>query len=396
MKKVTLKDIDFNNKKVLMRVDFNVPLDKNKKITDNTRIVRAIPSIKYVIDNGGQVILLSHFGRPKGCADKNYSLEYIVDEVSKLLGLEVEFIDDDKVISEESAIKIKNSDKKVILMQNTRFRPEEKANDKRFYKQLALLGEVFVLEAFGTAHRDHATTVGVGRCLPNAIGFLVQKELEVIGKAIYNPTRPLTVILGGAKVSDKIGLVVELINKADNIIIGGGMAYTFLKYLGHEIGLSLVENDKLEMAGQILEKAKEKNVSFYLPLDIVGAGEFSNDVEVREYDVDKMPEDFMGLDIGPKTRKLYQDVIKNSKTVLFNGPMGVFEFSNFEGGTRAIVDALAENKEATTIVGGGDSAAAVAKFNKQDEMTHISTGGGASLELLEGKILPGIDNIDEI
>ena len=395
LNKKTVEDLKVEGKRVLVRCDFNVPMDDNGKITDDTRIVSALPTINYLIENGGKVVLMSHLGRPKGEADPKYSLEPVANRLSELLNKEVTFAKDDKVISEnvkEIVNNMNNGD--VVLLENTRFRNEEKKNDEAFAKELASLGDLFVNDAFGTSHRSHASNVGVSSFLPSAVGFLVKKEIEVMGKALENPERPFVAILGGAKVSDKIGVIENLLEKVDTILIGGGMTYTFLKAKGYGIGTSLLEEDKLDLAGDLLKKADEKDVKILLPVDVVVAKEFKNDTEFKTVKIDSIPEDMMGLDIGTGTVKLFSEAIKDAKTVVWNGPMGVFEMENFKIGTEAVAKAMAETK-AITIIGGGDSASAVEKAGFKDKMTHISTGGGASLEFLEGKELPGIAAISE-
>lgn len=389
MNKKTVRDIDVTGKKVLVRCDFNVPLDKETgKITDNRRIRAAIPTIEYLIDHNAKVILCSHLGRPKGEFNLKYSLKPVAEELSKLLGKEVKLA---KVVIGEDAEKLTSEIKEgeVVLLENVRFHKEEEENNPEFAKKLASFAEIYVNDAFGTAHRAHASTAGVADYLPAVSGFLIEKELEFLGNALDNPERPFVAILGGAKVSDKIGVIENLLDKVDTLIIGGGMAYTFYKAQGHSIGTSICEEDKIDLANDILNKAKEKNVEILLPIDNHVSAEYSNEAEDKYIDSVEIPEGFMGLDIGPKTIELFKNAIKNAKTVVWNGPLGVTEFSKFEEGTKAIAEALAET-EAVTVIGGGDSAAAVEKFGLADKMTHISTGGGASLEFLEGKVLPGI------
>lgn len=395
LNKKTLKDFDFKGKRVLVRCDFNVPLDDEGNITDDTRIRASLSTIKYLIDQDAKVILMSHLGRPKGQPNKKYSLEPVAKRLSELLNKEVIFLQDDEVVSNAVKKRVEAlEDGDVALLENTRFRKEEEKNDENFSKELASLGDIYVNDAFGTSHRAHASNVGVSTYLPSAVGFLVEKEVSVMGKALEDPERPFIAILGGAKVSDKIGVIENLINKVDTVIIGGGMAFTFLKAKGYEIGKSLLEEDKIELAKGLIEKANEKNVKLMLPVDVVVAKEFKNDTEYRTVSVDSIPEDMMGLDIGEETVKLFTEEIKNGKTIVWNGPMGVFEMDNFAKGTYAIAKAMAES-EAITIVGGGDSASAVEKSGYADKMTHISTGGGASLEFLEGKVLPGIAAISD-
>ena len=389
MNKKTVRDIDVTGKKVLVRCDFNVPLDKETgEITDNRRIRAAIPTIKYLIDHNAKVILCSHLGRPKGEFNLKYSLKPVAEELSKLLGKEVKLAKD--VIGEDAeklTSEIKEGE--VVLLENVRFHKEEEENNPEFAKKLASFAEIYVNDAFGTAHRAHASTAGVADYLPAVSGFLIEKELEFLGNALDNPERPFVAILGGAKVSDKIGVIENLLDKVNTLIIGGGMAYTFYKAQGHSIGTSICEEDKIDLANDILNKAKEKNVEILLPIDNHVSAEYSNEAEDKYVESAEIPEGFMGLDIGPKTIELFKNAIKNAKTVVWNGPLGVTEFSKFEEGTKAIAEALAET-QAVTVIGGGDSAAAVEKFGLADKMTHISTGGGASLEFLEGKVLPGI------
>lgn len=392
--KKTIEDIKVQGKRVLVRCDFNVPL-KDGVITDENRLNGALRTIKYLIENGAKVILCSHLGKPKGEAKPELSLQPVAKRLSEMLGKEVVFACDDNVVGEnakEAVSKMENGD--VILLQNTRYRKEETKNEESFSKELASLAEIFVNDAFGTAHRAHCSTVGAGEFLEErACGYLIQKELKFLGEAVANPVRPFTAILGGAKVSDKIAVINELLEKVDNLIIGGGMAYTFLKAQGYEIGTSLVEEDKVEYAKEMMEKAKAKGVKLLLPIDNAVATEFK-DVERIVTEDANIPEGHMGLDIGPKTINEYVETVKNSKTIVWNGPMGVFEFKNFAEGTLAVAKAMAELTDATTVIGGGDSAAAVNQLGFGDKMTHVSTGGGASLEFLEGKELPGIVALD--
>ena len=395
MNKKTLKDINVKNKKILVRCDFNVPLDKEGNITDDIRIKASLPTINYLLDNGAAVILLSHLGRPDGEANKKYSLQPVAQRLSSLLGRGVCFEDCDVVVDDRvktNAAKLKPGD--IMLLQNTRFRKEETKNAGTFAKELASLGELFVNDAFGTAHRAHSSNVGICEYLPSALGFLVEKEVEIMGNALKAPKRPFTAILGGAKVSDKIAVIENFLNIADNVLIGGGMMYTFLKAKGYNTGSSLLEEDKVELAKNIIEKASEK-VKLILPVDTVVAKEFKNDTEFFTTDVDKIPDEYIGLDIGEKTVEIYKEIIGNSKTIIWNGPLGVFEMDNFANGTNAVAKAIADNKDAISIIGGGDSAAAVEKTGLSENITHISTGGGASLEFLEGKMLPGIEAIDD-
>ena len=396
MNKKVITDLEVRSKRVIVRVDFNVPMSKTEegKITDNARIVAALPTIKYLIKNNARIILLSHLGRPKGEAKKEFSLAPVAKELSKLLNKDVKFLQSNLVVDDnvkDEVLKLKDGE--VALLENTRFRNEETKNIDDFSKELAELGELYINDAFGTSHRAHCSNVGLCKFLPSAVGFLVEKEISIMGKALSNPERPFVAILGGAKVSDKITVIENLIEKVDSIIIGGGMAFTFLKSLGYSVGKSLLEDDKVDFAKELIEKAKSKNVKILLPMDVVVSKEFSNDSEFKTVNIDSIEDDYMGLDIGEKTVKLFSDEINNAKTVVWNGPMGVFEMSNFAKGTFEIARAIAES-EAISIIGGGDSASAAEKSGYKDKITHISTGGGASLEFLEGKILPGIDSID--
>ncbi|GAA0123398.1 MAG: phosphoglycerate kinase [Clostridium argentinense] len=389
--KKTIEDIIVKGKRVLVRCDFNVPI-VDGVITDENRLLGALPTIKYLIKNGGKVILCSHLGKPKGEPKKELSLEPISKRLSELLNIEVKFADDDNVVG-ENAVKLANemNEGEVILLQNTRFRIEETKNEDSFSKELASLCDVFVNDAFGTAHRAHSSTVGVTKFVDVSVcGYLIQKELKFLGDAVENPVRPFTAILGGAKVSDKINVINNLLEKVNTLIIGGGMAYTFLKAKGHNVGNSLVEEDKVNYALDMMKKAEDKGVKLLIPLDHVVADKFSKDADPIVTEGENINDGYMGLDIGPKTRELYKNSITESKTIVWNGPMGVFEFDNFAEGTKAVAEAMANNNEASTIIGGGDSAAAVNIFGLGDKMTHISTGGGASLEFLEGIELPGI------
>lgn len=392
MNKKTVKDISVKGKKCLVRVDFNVPL-KDGVITDDNRIKGALPTIKYLMEQGAKVILCSHLGRPKGEFNMKYSLKPVAEELSKLLGKKVVFATD--VIGESAQKAVSEcKDGEVVLLENLRFHKEEEANDKEFCRKLASFGDVFVNDAFGTAHRAHASTAGVvqyGFIKDAVSGFLIDKEISVMSGALENPKRPFVAILGGAKVSDKIGVINNLIDKVDALIVGGAMAYTFAKAQGAKIGNSLCEDDKLDLARELIEKAKKKGIKFLLPVDNVAADKFDNDANTKICPADNIPDGFQGLDIGPKTIELFSETIKNAKTIIWNGPMGVFEMEKFAVGTKAVADAMSKAKDAVTIVGGGDSAAAVAQLGYEDKMTHISTGGGASLEFLEGKVLPGID-----
>lgn len=389
MNKKTVKDIDLKDKKVLVRCDFNVPMDENKNITDNRRIVAALPTIKYLLEQNCKVVLCSHLGRPKGEFKKEYSLKPVAKELSRLLGKEVIMAED--VIGEDAKNKANNlKNGEVLLLENVRFHREETDNDPEFAKELASFGEVFVNDAFGTAHRAHASTEGVARYLPAVSGFLIEKELKFLGEALENPERPFVAILGGSKVSDKIGVIENLLEKVDTLIIGGGMAYTFFRAQGYTVGNSLCEEDKCDLALEIMEKAKEKNVKFLLPIDNKVGKEFKPDTESMTVKSTEIPDGWEGLDIGEETIKLYKEELKNAKTIVWNGPLGVFEFDQFAIGTNEIAKALGDI-DATKIIGGGDSAAAVEKAGLAEKMTHISTGGGASLEFLEGKKLPGIE-----
>ncbi len=392
--KKTVEDINVDGKKVLVRCDFNVPL-KEGKITDENRILGALPTIKYLIDHKAKVILCSHLGKPKGPEEK-YSLAPVANRLSELLGKEVVFAADDEVVGEKAKAAVGNmKEGDVVLLENTRFRAEETKNGEAFSKDLASLAEVFVNDAFGTAHRAHSSTEGVTKFMETSVaGYLINKELKFLGETVNNPERPFVAILGGAKVSDKINVINALLDKVDTLIIGGGMSYTFLKSQGYTVGTSLLEEDKVSYAKEMIEKAKEKNVKLLLPVDNIVADKFSADAEPIVTEDQNIKDGFMGLDIGPKTAKNYADAIKDAKTVIWNGPMGVFEFDNFAKGTIEVAKAMAES-DATTVIGGGDSAAAVNILGFGDKMSHISTGGGASLEFLEGKVLPGIDALDD-
>ncbi len=396
MNKKTVKDIDVRGKRVLVRVDFNVPLDADRNITDDRRIVAALPTIKYLIDHGARVILVSHLGRPKsdesGKATPEsvaaFNMDPVAKRLSELLGKNVRKLDD-CIGDEVKAAVMGMKDGDVILLENVRFYKAEEKNDPAFAEKLASLAQAYVNDAFGTAHRAHASTEGVTKYLPGVAGFLMEKELDYLGDAIADPKRPFLAILGGAKVADKIPVIDNLLTKVDSLIIGGGMAYTFYKAQGYEIGKSLLDAEGLALAKNAMAKAKELGVKLYLPVDVVIGREFANDTESKVVPADSMPTDWMGLDIGPESVKLFTGVIAGSKTIVWNGPMGVFEMPRFAVGTRAIAEALA-NADATTIIGGGDSAAAVEQMGYADKMSHVSTGGGASLEFLEGKQLPGV------
>ena len=389
MNKKTVKDIDLKGKKVFVRCDFNVPMDENQNITDNTRIVAALPTIKYLLEQNCKLILASHLGRPKGEFKPEFSLAPVAKELSKLLGQEVIMAKD--VIGEDAMTKAANlKEGEILLLENVRFHKEETDNDPEFCKKLASMAEVYVNDAFGTAHRAHASTTGIASYLPAVSGFLIEKELQFLGNAVNNPERPFVAILGGAKVSDKIGVIDSLLEKVDTLMIGGGMAYTFFKAQGYEVGNSICEMDKLDLAKEAMEKAKQKGVKFMLPVDTKVGKEFKPDTESKIVSYTEIPADWEGFDIGPETIKMFEEELRKAKTVVWNGPLGLFEFDQFAIGTNAIAKVLSEI-DATTIIGGGDSAAAVKKAGLEDKMTHISTGGGASLEFLEGKKLPGIE-----
>lgn len=395
LNKKTIEDINVAGKKVLVRCDFNVPL-QDGVITDENRLVGALPTIKYLIAQGAKVILCSHLGKPKGEPKPELSLAPVAKRLSEMLGQEVVFAADANVVGENAKAAVSNmKDGDVVLLENTRYRKEETKNEENFSKELASLADIFVNDAFGTAHRAHCSTVGAGQFLEErACGYLIQKELKFLGEAVANPVRPFTAILGGAKVSDKINVINQLLDKVDNLIIGGGMAYTFLKSQGYEIGDSLLEADKVDYAKEMIEKAEAKGVKLYLPVDFKTADRFAADAEVAITEDQNIADRYQGLDIGPKTVEKFVDVVNNSKTIVWNGPMGVFEFEAFAGGTLAIAKAMAALEDATTVIGGGDSAAAVNQLGFGDKMTHVSTGGGASLEFLEGKELPGIAALD--
>ena len=396
MNKKTIEDMNVRGKRVLVRCDFNVPQDSLGSITDDMRIRAALPTIEYLIKNGGRVILMSHLGRPKGEGyEKKYSLKPVSERLSNLLESKIYFAEDSEVVGENArklSSELKNGE--VLLLENVRFVKGETKNDKDFAKSLASLGDIFINDAFGTAHRAHSSTAGIADFLPAVAGYLIEKEISIMGKALNSPDRPFVSILGGAKISDKIGVINNLLDKVDKLIIGGGMAYTFFKAMGYEIGKSLLEADKIDYAREMMEKAKKKGVKLLLPLDIVVAREFKADAENMVVDADKIPADYEGLDIGPKTIELFKDEIKDAKTVIWNGPLGVFEFPAFAVGTKAIAEALSR-VNGTTIIGGGDSAAAVEQLGYADKITHISTGGGASLEFLEGLELPGITVLND-
>ncbi|MDR1495662.1 MAG: phosphoglycerate kinase [Clostridiales Family XIII bacterium] len=392
--KKTVRDIDVKGKKVLVRCDFNVPLDAERNITDDTRIVGALPTILYVLEHGAAVILTSHLGRPKGEARPEFSLAPIAADLTEKLGRNVWFksvpsVVDDEVKAKATALQ----PGEVMLLENTRYVAGETKNDRAFAENLASLADIFVNDAFGSAHRAHSSTAGVAEYLPTVMGFLMEKEVKYLGDALTDPKRPFVAVIGGAKVADKILVIENLLEKADTLIIGGGMAYTFLKAKGYEIGTSLLDVDSVGLAGGLMKKASEKGVELLLPVDVVVGDEFKDDTPHADYGADAIPADRMGLDIGPNTRELFAERIRGAGTVLWNGPMGVFEMNAFAVGTRVVAEAMVsatEESDAITIIGGGDSAAAVEKFGLADRMSHVSTGGGASLEFIEGKELPGV------
>ncbi|MCI0766879.1 phosphoglycerate kinase [Bacillus sp. TL12] len=388
MNKKSIRDVDLKGKRVFCRVDFNVPM-KDGKVTDETRIRAALPTIQYLVEQGAKVILASHLGRPKGQVVEEMRLTPVAARLGELLGKDVKKADEAFGPAVQEMVAAMNEGD-VLVLENVRFYAGEEKNDAELAKEFAALADLFVNDAFGAAHRAHASTAGIADYLPAVSGFLMEKELEVLGKALSNPERPFTAIIGGAKVKDKIGVIRHLLDKVDNLIIGGGLAYTFVKALGHEIGQSLCENDKIDLAKEFMELAKEKGVNFYMPVDVVITEEFSETATTKVVGIDAIPETWEGVDIGPKTREIYADVIKNSKLVVWNGPMGVFEMTPFAEGTKAVGQALADAEGTYSVIGGGDSAAAVEKFGMADKMSHISTGGGASLEFMEGKELPGV------
>ena len=386
--------INFKNKKALVRVDFNVPLDAQFNVTDNTRILAALPTIKKVLEDGGSAILMSHLGRPKDGPTDKYSLKHLLPELNRVLGMQVKFVDD--CISEESfRISSNIKDGEVLLLENLRFYKEEEKGDVEFAEKLAKHGDIYVNDAFGTAHRAHASTAIIAQFFPQnkTFGYCIEGELKSINKVLHDGKKPFTAIMGGAKVSDKIVILQQLINKADNIIIGGGMAFTFVKAMGGNIGKSLVEDDRLQTALDILADAKKKKVNIYIPVDATIADNFSNEANIKMVDVKNIPEGWMGLDIGHETENIFNEVISNSNTILWNGPMGVFEMSNFESGTKSVAEAIcvATKKGAFSLIGGGDSVAAINKYNLGNQVSYVSTGGGALLEYIEAGTLPGID-----
>ena len=390
--KQTIKDIELDGKRVFCRVDFNVPME-NGEVTDDTRIRAAIPTIEFMVEQGAKVILASHLGRPKGEVNEEMRLTAAGTRLAELLGKNVKKLDSSIGEEVEQAVSDMNNGD-IILLENVRFHAGEEKNDSELAKKFAELADVFVNDAFGAAHRAHASTAGIAEYIPAVSGFLIEKELEVLGKALSNPERPFTAIIGGAKVKDKIGVIDNLLDNVDHLLIGGGLSYTFTKAQGYETGNSLVEEDKIELAQSFIQKAKEKNVKLHLPIDAVVADSFSETANVKTVKIDEIPDGWMGLDIGPETAELYADVINNSKLIIWNGPMGVFEMEPFAAGTKKVALAMAETK-AYTVIGGGDSAAAVEKFNVADKMDHVSTGGGASLEFMEGKDLPGVTALND-
>jgi phosphoglycerate kinase len=388
MNKKSIRDVELKGKKVFCRVDFNVPMEDGK-VTDETRIKAALPTIKHLSDQGAKVILASHLGRPKGEAVDELRLDPVADRLSDLIGKTV--TKTDAVYGEEVDRAIAGlEDGDLLLIENVRFEAGEEKNDEELAKKFAAMADLYVNDAFGAAHRAHASTEGIAHHIPAVAGFLMEKELEVLGSALTEPSRPFTAIVGGAKVKDKIGVIDHLLDKVDNLIIGGGLAYTFVKALGHEVGLSLLEEDKIDLAKSFMDKAKEKGVNFYMPQDVVIGDDFSNDANTKVVSIEEIPSDWEALDIGPKTRETYSKVIADSKLVIWNGPMGVFELDVYANGTKAVAEALANAEDTYSVIGGGDSAAAVEKFGYADQMSHISTGGGASLEFMEGKELPGV------
>lgn len=393
--KKTIDDINVKGKRVLVRCDFNVPM-KEGKISDDTRITASLPTLKKLISDGGRLILCSHMGKPKGEPVPELSLAPVAKRLSELLGKEVAFVKNDNVVGDNVTAAVNAmKDGDVILLENTRYRAEETKNGENFSKELGELADIFVNDAFGSAHRAHSSTVGVASFVDTTVsGYLMKKEIDFLGNAVEDPKRPFIAVLGGSKVSSKISVIENLLEKVDALIIGGGMAYTFVKAQGGKIGKSLLEDEYLDFAKKMFDKAKEKGVKLLIPVDTVVAKEFSNDVPFHTVKIDEIPDDEMGLDIGPETIKLYKDALKEAKTILWNGPMGVFEMSNFTKGTLELAQAMAD-LDAITIIGGGDSAAAVKQFNLEDKMTHISTGGGASLEFLEGTELPGLAALDD-
>lgn len=394
MNKVTIRDIDVNDKRVFLRCDFNVPLNDNLEITDKTRIIAALPTIKYLLEHNAKIILCSHLGRPKGEVKKEFSLAPVAKELSAQLGKEVKLAKD--IIGEDARALVSSMNAgDVVLLENVRFDIREEQNDEEFSKELASLAEIYINDAFGTCHRAHASTEGMAKYLPSACGFLIEKELKALGDALDNPVKPFVAILGGKKVSDKIGVIESLLEKADKLLIGGAMAYTFYKSMGYEVGDSICELDKLDLAREIMQKAKDKGIKMLIPVDNKIGKEFKPDTESKIVKYNEIPEGWEGFDIGPETIEMYKNELQGAKTIFWNGPLGLSEFDQFANGTNSIAKCLAELPDCITIIGGGDSAAAVTKSGLADKMTHISTGGGASLEFVEGKKLPGIECIAE-
>lgn len=391
MKKRNIKDINVKGKRVLLRVDFNVPIDENGKIIDDNRILEALSTITYLVENKAKIVICSHLGRPDGKVDKKYTLKPVADRLAQLVKAKVYFAED-TIGKDAKAKAAKLEDGEILLLENLRFQKEEEENDPKFCKALASFGDIYVNDAFGTCHRKHASVYGVAELLPNATGFLVGKELKVINQLLEEPKKPFVAILGGAKVKDKISVIENLLTKVDTLLIGGGMAYTFVKALGGNIGDSLLDKDNIEYAKKLLDKAGEKNVKVFLPVDVVCAKEFKNDTKAKTMGIFAIEDGWQGLDIGPKTVKIFKKQIKHAQTLIWNGPLGVYEFDNFKKGTEQIAKAVSKCK-GFTFIGGGDSAAAVIKLGYAKKVNHISTGGGASLTLLEGKTLPGIDVI---
>ncbi len=392
--KRTIKELDVKGKKVLLRLDLNVPLDKKTgEISDDNRIMESLSTINYLVENGAKLIICSHLGRPEG-VEKKYSLKVVAERLGSLLKNKVTFAED--TVGKDAKAKVKElNDGEIVVLENLRFDEREEANDEKFCKELASLADLYVNDAFGTAHRKHASTYGVAKLLPNAVGFLMNKEIKVINQILETPQKPFVAILGGAKIKDKIPVIENLIGKADTILVGGGMAYTFQKALGGKVGKSLVDDEKIELAKELIEKAKANNVEFVIPVDTMCAVEFSNDSKAKKFPAQNIPEEYMGMDIGPKTIKIFKKYIKNAGTIVWNGPLGVFEFKKFAKGTNTIAKAIGKTK-AFSFIGGGDSASAVIKSGYAKEVSHISTGGGASLNMLEGKVLPGVDIIEEV
>lgn len=393
MKKKTFKDIDVAGKRVFVRVDFNVPQDETGKITDDTRIRAALPTINYLVKQNAKVILCSHLGRPKGVVNEKYSLKPVAERLSELMNLPVKMAED--VIGKSAKSLVKDmKDGEIVMLENVRFHAEEEANDDAFAKELASLADVFVNDAFGTAHRAHASTAGIAKYIPAVAGFLMDSEIMALSNAMENAEKPLVVILGGAKVSDKIGVISKLMTKANTLLIGGAMANTFLAAKGYNMGFSKFEEDKLDVAKQIMEQAESNNVNLVLPVDVSAGNEFSPDAKCKNFDVDKIASGFQAMDIGKKTRKLFAKEIKKAKTVIWNGPMGVFEFKKFRKGTLAVAKAVAKSG-AVSVVGGGDSVAAIQELGFANKITHLSTGGGATLKFLEGATLPGVAMLED-